>query len=52
MPCGFATESLPVGVQLTGRRFDAATLLAAADAYQRDTAWHTEEPPLVEDISV
>ena len=28
---------LPIGLQLTGRAFDEATLLRAADAYQRDT---------------
>jgi aspartyl-tRNA(Asn)/glutamyl-tRNA(Gln) amidotransferase subunit A len=31
-------------VQLTGRPFDEATLLRAADAYQRDTKWHLEMP--------
>ena len=46
IPCGFATGCLPVGVQLTGRRFDEATLLRIADAYQRDTDWHRREPPL------
>ncbi len=45
VPCGFA-ERLPIGVQLTGRMFDEATLLRAADAYQRDTAFHAEAPGL------
>ena len=45
VPCGFASGCLPVGLQLTGRRFDEATLLRIADAYQRDTAWHDAEPP-------
>ena len=44
IPCGFAPEKLPIGLQLTGRAFDEATLLRAADAYQRDTAFHLEEP--------
>ena len=35
---------LPIGMQLTGRMFDEATLLRAADAYQRDTSFHTETP--------
>jgi aspartyl-tRNA(Asn)/glutamyl-tRNA(Gln) amidotransferase subunit A len=35
---------LPIGLQLTGRMFDEATLLRAADAYQRDTAFHNESP--------
>jgi aspartyl-tRNA(Asn)/glutamyl-tRNA(Gln) amidotransferase subunit A len=45
-PCGFAAGRLPVGLQLTGRRFEEATLLRAVDAYQRDTGWHTLEPAL------
>ncbi len=45
VPCGFAPGKLPIGLQLTGRAFDEATLLRAADAYQRDTGWHLEEPP-------
>ena len=39
VPCGFTAEQLPVGLQLTGRRFDEATLLQIADAYERDTEW-------------
>ncbi|MGE3275285.1 MAG: Asp-tRNA(Asn)/Glu-tRNA(Gln) amidotransferase subunit GatA [Vicinamibacterales bacterium] len=44
IPCGFSREQLPIGFQLTGRPFDEATLLRAADAYERDTAWHTLAP--------
>ena len=46
VPCGFSPERLPIGVQLTGRMFEEATLLRAADAYQRDTRWHDDAPPL------
>jgi len=46
VPCGFAESRLPIGFQLTGRAFDEATLLRAADAYQRDTAFHDEAPPI------
>jgi aspartyl-tRNA(Asn)/glutamyl-tRNA(Gln) amidotransferase subunit A len=61
IPCGFAETSraesgagnrepgagsrLPIGLQLTGRMFDEVTVLRAADAYQRDTAFHIEMPP-------
>jgi aspartyl-tRNA(Asn)/glutamyl-tRNA(Gln) amidotransferase subunit A len=45
VPCGFSPARLPIGFQLTGRMFDEATLLRAADAYQRDTAFHKEQPP-------
>ena len=44
VPCGFSADRLPIGFQLTGRMFDEATLLRAADVYQRDTAFHTEAP--------
>jgi aspartyl-tRNA(Asn)/glutamyl-tRNA(Gln) amidotransferase subunit A len=56
VPCGFAGDSaaaasattarLPVGLQLTGRMFDEATLLRVADAYERATGWHKEVPSL------
>jgi aspartyl-tRNA(Asn)/glutamyl-tRNA(Gln) amidotransferase subunit A len=45
VPCGFSS-SLPLGFQITGRSFDEATVLRAADAYQRDTTFHTEAPPI------
>ena len=44
VPCGFSGDDLPIGLQLTGRMFDEASLLRAADAYQRDTTFHTETP--------
>ena len=46
VPCGFTREQLPVGLQLTGRRFDEATLLRIADAYERDTDWWKQAPAL------
>ena len=46
LPCGFSETRLPIGLQLTGRMFDEDTLLRAGDAFQRDTAFHTDVPPL------
>ena len=46
VPCGFSTEGLPIGFQLTGRMFDEATLLRVADAYERVTDWHRKVPSL------
>jgi aspartyl-tRNA(Asn)/glutamyl-tRNA(Gln) amidotransferase subunit A len=46
VPCGFAGDRLPVGLQLMGRRFDEATLLRVADAYERDTEWSKQPPPI------
>jgi aspartyl-tRNA(Asn)/glutamyl-tRNA(Gln) amidotransferase subunit A len=43
IPCGFA-GGLPIGFQLIGKMFDEATILRAADAYERATTWHTAVP--------
>jgi aspartyl-tRNA(Asn)/glutamyl-tRNA(Gln) amidotransferase subunit A len=42
VPCGFSSGRLPIGIQLTGRAFDEATLLSIAGAYERRTEWATE----------
>jgi aspartyl-tRNA(Asn)/glutamyl-tRNA(Gln) amidotransferase subunit A len=61
VPCGFtrgpgaptpgevpsSEGGLPIGLQLMGRRFDEATLLRVADAYERDTEWSKQSPPLI-----
>ena len=46
VPCGFNDGRLPIGLQLTGRMFDEATLLRVGDAYERLTTWHTVAPNL------
>ncbi len=46
VPCGFDEAGLPVGLQLIGRRFDEATILRIADAYERDEPWWRHAPPL------
>jgi len=46
VPCGFTAGRLPIGLQLTGRRFDESTLLRVADAYERHTSWWKEAPAL------
>jgi aspartyl-tRNA(Asn)/glutamyl-tRNA(Gln) amidotransferase subunit A len=47
VPCGFTADRLPVGMQLTGRRFDETTLFRIADAYEREAPWHREAPHLL-----
>jgi aspartyl-tRNA(Asn)/glutamyl-tRNA(Gln) amidotransferase subunit A len=47
VPCGFTGDGLPIGLQLTGRRFDEAGVLRLADAYQRETEWWKPAPPIV-----
>jgi aspartyl-tRNA(Asn)/glutamyl-tRNA(Gln) amidotransferase subunit A len=46
VPCGFTTAGLPLGMQFVGRPFDEATVLRAADGYQRLTDWHRRRPAL------
>jgi aspartyl-tRNA(Asn)/glutamyl-tRNA(Gln) amidotransferase subunit A len=46
VPCGFTSTNLPIGLQLTGRMFDEATLLAAAAAHERHTEWWKRQPTL------
>jgi aspartyl-tRNA(Asn)/glutamyl-tRNA(Gln) amidotransferase subunit A len=44
VPAGFTDEGLPVGLQLIGRAWDEATLLRAADAFERATPWVGAHP--------
>jgi aspartyl-tRNA(Asn)/glutamyl-tRNA(Gln) amidotransferase subunit A len=46
VPCGFTRNGLPIGMQLVGRPFDEATVLRAADAFQRLSDFHTRRPVL------
>jgi aspartyl-tRNA(Asn)/glutamyl-tRNA(Gln) amidotransferase subunit A len=46
VPCGFTSSNLPVGLQLTSRKMDEATLLRAAAAYERATDWHDQAPAI------
>ena len=39
MPCGFTTDGLPIGMQITGSAFDEATVLRVAHAYEQDAKW-------------
>jgi aspartyl-tRNA(Asn)/glutamyl-tRNA(Gln) amidotransferase subunit A len=39
IPCGFTTDGLPIGMQITGRAFDEATVLRVAHAYEQDAKW-------------
>ena len=44
LPCGFDRDGMPVGMQLVGRPFDEKTILAAGNAYQSVTDYHTKKP--------
>jgi aspartyl-tRNA(Asn)/glutamyl-tRNA(Gln) amidotransferase subunit A len=43
VPAGFV-DGLPVGLAFVGRRFDEATVLRAAHAFQSVTDWHERRP--------
>ena len=45
VPCGFV-GGLPVGLQILAKPFDEATMLRAADAYERSTEWAGRHPDL------
>ncbi|MGE0723050.1 MAG: amidase [Alphaproteobacteria bacterium] len=44
--CGFSSGGLPLGMQIAGRRFDEATVLKVADAYERATPWRRRRPAM------
>jgi aspartyl-tRNA(Asn)/glutamyl-tRNA(Gln) amidotransferase subunit A len=46
VPCGFAGDGRPVGLQLVGRPFDEATILRAGHAYEQAAGWWRQRPPL------
>jgi aspartyl-tRNA(Asn)/glutamyl-tRNA(Gln) amidotransferase subunit A len=45
IPCGTTEGNLPVGLQLTGRAFEEATLLRAAGALERLSPELVSTPP-------
>ena len=47
VPCGQDPAGLPIGLQLAGRPFAEARLLAIAHAFQLDTDWHSRTPALL-----
>jgi aspartyl-tRNA(Asn)/glutamyl-tRNA(Gln) amidotransferase subunit A len=46
VPNGFGQHGLPTSLQLIGRAFSEATLIAIADRYQQATDWHQRRPAL------
>ncbi len=46
VPNGFGRNRLPTSLQILGRAFSEATLVALADRYQQATEWHAKRPPL------
>src|SRR5712691_10263006 len=44
--CGFTDTGLPLSFQIVGKRFDDATVLRAAHAYEEATEWRARRPTL------
>ncbi|HEY8697926.1 MAG TPA: amidase family protein [Rhizomicrobium sp.] len=45
IPCGFTGDGLPVGLQIVGRMFDDAGVLAVAAAYELTDPHFEKTPP-------
>jgi Asp-tRNA(Asn)/Glu-tRNA(Gln) amidotransferase A subunit family amidase len=45
LPAGFS-DGMPIGLMLTGKLWDEATLLRAAAAFEAATDWHKQRPTL------
>ena len=46
IPCGWTDDGLPIGLQIIGRRFDDATVLKAANAFEQTSPRADKRPPL------
>ncbi len=46
-PAGFASDGLPIGLQLQAPPFEEERLLRAAHMFQQVTDWHQRYPPMV-----
>jgi len=44
VPCGFTSDRLPIGLQIVGRRFDDASVLRAAAAFEHLQPWAQHRP--------
>ena len=44
--CGFSTEGLPIGLQITGPEWSEAKVLIAGRAYERSTSWNERTPQI------
>jgi len=46
VPCGFTEDGMPIGMMITGKAFDDATVLRVGDAYETLAGWHERHPAL------
>jgi aspartyl-tRNA(Asn)/glutamyl-tRNA(Gln) amidotransferase subunit A len=45
VPCGWTDSGLPIGLQIVGRRYEDATVLKAAAAFEAARPWEARRPP-------
>jgi len=46
VPCGFASNGMPIGLQIIGDDFQEETILKVGHAFEQTTEWHKENPEL------
>jgi aspartyl-tRNA(Asn)/glutamyl-tRNA(Gln) amidotransferase subunit A len=46
IPCGFSSEGLPVGLQITGPHLEEARVFQLAHAYEQAAGWYKRRPEL------
>jgi len=46
LPCGFAADGLPIGLQIVGRRYDDLTVLRACAAFEAAQPWSQNRPTI------
>ena len=46
VPCGFTRDGLPIGLQITGRRFEDVTVLRASAALEAARPWADRRPAI------
>jgi aspartyl-tRNA(Asn)/glutamyl-tRNA(Gln) amidotransferase subunit A len=51
VPCGFADDGLPIGLEIVGRPRRDLDVLRLGHAYQRITDWHRRRPALTVDAA-
>lgn len=51
IPCGFSS-GLPVGLQIIGKHFDEQTVLNVANAFQKNTDFHTARPSTYREVII
>ena len=45
LPCGFAADGMPIGIQLIGKPFEEETILRVAHRYEQSSDWHNRQAP-------